>query len=84
MTRQEITAVVLEVLGDVAPDADLASLGATEPMQEALELDSFDFLTFLQGLDEALGVEIPERDYPQLTTIEACVDYVAGRLPAPA
>jgi acyl carrier protein len=84
MTPEQITETILEVLGDVAPDADVTDLAADAPLQETLELDSFDFLTFLQGLDDALGVEIPERDYPQLSTLAAAVDYLTARLPAPA
>jgi acyl carrier protein len=84
MTPEQITETILEVLGDIAPDADVAELAADAPLQEALELDSFDFLTFLQGLDDALGVEIPERDYPQLGTLAAAVDYLTARLPTPA
>jgi len=38
-------------------------------MREALDIDSFDFLNFLIGLHEELGVEIPETDYGQLTML---------------
>src|SRR3712207_8954836 len=39
-----------------------------ENVRETLDIDSFDHLNFLIGLHEALGVEIPEGDYGQLTT----------------
>jgi acyl carrier protein len=41
-----------------------------------------DLLNVLVGLHSALGVDIPEADYPKLTTLEACVDYLVGRVPA--
>ena len=35
-----------------------------------------DFLNFVIALDEATGVEIPERDYAQLATLDGCVRYL--------
>lgn len=49
-------------------------------MRQALDIDSFDHLNFLIGPDAALGVEIPEADYGQLTTLADIVRYVAVRL----
>jgi acyl carrier protein len=34
----------------------------------------------LIGLDEALGVEIPEGDYGQLTTLADIMSYLSARL----
>lgn len=65
-----------EVLHEVAPDADPDTVGPDETLQEGLDLDSLDFLHFVVGLHQHAGVEIPERDYPQLATFEGCVDYL--------
>ncbi|MEZ4635396.1 MAG: acyl carrier protein [Caldilineaceae bacterium] len=35
----------------------------------ALDIDSFDLLMLLIDLNKAFGVDIPERDYGQLTTV---------------
>jgi acyl carrier protein len=45
-----------------------------------VELDSMDFLTFVEELFTRTGVDVPERDYPSLTTVERCVTYLSGRL----
>jgi acyl carrier protein len=47
-------------------------------LQEALDLDSIDFLNFVVGLHEATGLEIPERDYPLLSTVEGCLTYLTS------
>jgi len=47
-------------------------------MAEALDLDSMDFLNFMIGLHERTGIEIPELDYPQLSTVEKCADYLVA------
>jgi acyl carrier protein len=75
----ELRAVVLRVLGDIAPEADLASLRPDIAFREQLDLDSMDLLNFVVGLHGALGVEIPEADYPKLATLDACVEYLASR-----
>ena len=79
MTRDEIRAVVLRVLGDIAPEADPAALEPGVDLREQLDLDSMDILNFVIGLHTALGVEIPEADYPKFTTLDGGVEYLATR-----
>jgi acyl carrier protein len=79
VTSDEIRATVLRALGEIAPEADLASLEADVPFRDQLDLDSMDLLNVVVGLHGALGVDIPEADYPKLATLEACVTYLASR-----
>jgi len=51
-----------------------------ENVREALDSDSFDFLNFLIGLHEELGVEIGGADYGQLTTLADMIRYLAARV----
>jgi len=80
MTRDETRAAVLRVLGEIAPEADLAALAPESGLRDQLDLDSMDVLNFVVGLHGALGVEIPEQDYPKLATLDGCVDYLAAAL----
>ncbi|HTO73738.1 MAG TPA: hypothetical protein VMJ30_07960 [Gemmatimonadales bacterium] len=41
-----------------------------------------DFMNFVMALDADLGVDVPEGDYGRLSTLDACVEYLAGRLAA--
>jgi acyl carrier protein len=79
MTRDELRATVLRVLGEIAPEADLAGLEPGVPFRDQLDLDSMDGLNFMVGLHTALGIEVPEADYPKLATLETCLDYLAAR-----
>lgn len=79
MTEPEIKEAVFKVLGKIAPEADLHKLGADENLREALDIDSFDFLQFIIRLHENLRIEIPESDYPQLTTLAGILRYLAVR-----
>jgi acyl carrier protein len=79
VTRDELRATVLRVLGDIAPEADLAALRADVGFRDQLDIDSMDALNFVVGLHAALGIEIPEADYPRLATLDACVEYLDAR-----
>ena len=76
MTTDEAYQLISSVLRQVAPEADLADVSDGETLQEALDLDSIDFLNFMVGLHEQTGLDIPERDYPLLSTVEGCVHYL--------
>ena len=75
----DLRATVLETLGGIAPEADLTVLKPDVAFREQLDLDSMDLLNFVVALHAAVGVEIPEADYPKLATLDACVEYLAAR-----
>jgi len=81
VTNDEARQLIRTVLHQVAPEADLDGVAPGETLQEALDLDSMDFLNFVTGLHEATGLEIPERDYGRLSTAEGCVAYLASSGP---
>lgn len=76
MDADEIRALVGKVLGRIAPEAELDTLESDVEFQEQLDLDSMDFLNFVTGLHEATGLEIPERDYAQLASLDGCIRYL--------
>jgi acyl carrier protein len=80
MSQLDIGAVVREELGNIAPEADLAMVGPTADLREALDIDSMDFLNFITAIHHRLGVDVPELDYPKLTTLEGAVKYLENRL----
>jgi acyl carrier protein len=81
MTETEIRQAIVDTLHQIAPEADPRQIREDENLREALDIDSFDFLNVLIGLHERLGVEIPEADYGQLTTLSALVQYLSRKLP---
>jgi acyl carrier protein len=82
MTRDEIRTAVVQALSSVAPEIDAEALSADTLLRQDLDLDSMDFLNFVIALHERLGVEIPERDYLKLGTIEGAVRYIEGQATA--
>ena len=80
MTHDEIRADVLRLLGDVAPEADLASIRPEKRLRDQIDIDSMDALNFLIAVDAEFGVSIPEADYPKLTTLDNIVAYLSSRI----
>ena len=80
MTETEIRQAIFDSLRKIAPEADPQKLRSEENLREALDIDSFDFLNLLIGLHGRLGIQIPESDYGQLTTLSALIQYLSPRL----
>jgi acyl carrier protein len=82
MTDAEIQNVVLRVLGEIAPEADLSRLKPQGRLRDQLDMDSMDFLNFIIGLHRELHVEILEKDYGRLATLAGCTQYLQTALEA--
>ena len=78
-TREEITALVVGTLADIAPEIDFSTIAPGKPLREQIDIDSFDFLNVIIRLSERLKVDIPEADYGQLATLDSTVDYLAKK-----
>jgi acyl carrier protein len=79
MTEAELRKTVLDTLGDIAPEADLATLAPGKDFREELDIDSMDFLNFVIALHEKLGIDIPEAEYPRLVTLDGAVAYLCAK-----
>ena len=80
MTDAELTRLIVDELRKVAPERDPAALQSHQPIRDALEIDSFDFLTVLIGLSRITGIEVPEADYGKLATFDGMVRYFRARV----
>ncbi len=80
MSDPDIRAAVREELGSIAPEIDLAKVDPSADLREALDIDSMDFLNFITAIHRRLRVDIPERDYGKLVTLDAAVKYLEMKL----
>jgi acyl carrier protein len=76
MNEEELKLVVLGALGRIAPEVDLGAIAPDVSLLDQLDLDSMDFLNFIVDLCEQLKVEIPEKDYRKLSSLDDCVAYL--------
>ena len=79
MNPDEIHALALDLLGSIAPEANLAALGEDEGLREALDLDSMDFLNFVVALHKATGIDMPEAEYRPLSTLAGIQRHLGNR-----
>ena len=76
MTREEIQSTILEVIAGIVPDEDLSNLKGDVRIRDQIELDSMDFLDIIMELRKRYGVEVPEEDYMELSTLDGSVVYL--------
>jgi acyl carrier protein len=78
LTREEIRAIALEELTNIAPDLAGETIPDDADLREEFDLDSMDFLNWITALHKRFGVEIPELDYPKLGSLGKAADYLLG------
>ena len=76
MNRHDAEALLGRLLRQVALELDGLDRGAL--LQDEADLDSMDFLNIVTALSEETGIEVPERDYPELATVTGFVDYIVA------
>ncbi len=79
LNEEEIRAVVVEELGRIAPEIDIAEIDPDGDLREEMDIDSMDHLNLMIALHKRLGIEIPEIDYPKLLTLRAAVAYLRAK-----
>ena len=77
-TEQQLRDVVIRALIEVAPDITPDAIRPDIDLYEQLDIDSMDFLNVVVAIHDQTGIEIPERDYPKLSTLNDAVAYLAG------
>lgn len=78
MNETQVCELVQSVLDAVAPGADIRGLGPDQDLRRALDLDSIDTLNFVVEIDTRTGRQTNESDYPKLTKLSGCVQYIAA------
>ena len=79
MTGNEIKAMVLRELKNIAPEFE-SEIDSAVDLREQIDLDSMDFLNLMIAIHQATGVDIPEADYPRMSSLDGCVAYLRARI----
>ena len=77
MPNEDLRAVLLDVMDEVAPGCLPPVIDDDEDIREQMDLDSMDMLNIVAALHERLNVEIPESDVEQLVTINRALAYLS-------
>jgi len=76
MTRDAIKELILEIIADIDEDAEFDDLQPDQPLRDQLDLDSMDFLDIVMELRKRHKLQIPEKDYPELASLNSCANYL--------
>ena len=72
MIFEKITAILAEQL-----DADAEAMTNDTKIADELGADSLDLVDLLMSIEDEFGVEIPDEEVENLTTIGEVCDYIA-------
>lgn len=79
MTDDDARRLVRDCLATIAPEASVEVLEALDgdaSLRDELDLDSIDVLALAAAIGERLGVDIAEREFPWLATLDGSVALV--------
>lgn len=77
LSPEQARQAVIKALTRIVPDAEFDTIGPDTALRAELELDSLDFLTFVELLSKSTGVRIDESDYPRLATMATCTAFLS-------
>lgn len=80
MNEDEIKQTVFQLLKRIAPDTEPSELKPDQNIRETLNIDSFDSLQFIVALNEKLAIEIPEKDYGKIPTLQKLISYIKDKM----
>ena len=80
MTNDTITQKILEAIQTVAPEIEQEDIDLDEDIREECDLDSMDFLNYLEALQRSTGVKISEGDYVRVNTFNKMAQYLANTM----
>jgi acyl carrier protein len=80
MTKDELKALILAEISNIAPEVDTGALDPKADIREALDFDSMDVMNLVIALHQKLSVDIPDSDAIKLVTLDGAIAYLAGKL----
>lgn len=79
MTPQQAREQIGHALRRAAPGSDIDAIEPDAELRDALDLDSLDFLQFVEVLSETSGHRIDEDDYQELATLNSSIRFLTAR-----
>jgi len=76
--EKNLKEMVLRELANIAPEASLDAIDPDIRFRDQFDFDSIDCLNLISALEKNLGITIPELDFPRLTTLNGCMQYLRG------
>jgi acyl carrier protein len=81
MNRTDAFDLLAGLLHRIAPEVDLRTVDAKASLRDEADLDSMDFLNLVTALHAQTGIDVSERDYPALATVDGFIEYLVREIP---
>lgn len=82
MTRNELRAIIVEEIGNIAPEVDADGVCDEADLREALDMDSMDIFNLVVALNKRLEIDIPDAHAARLVTLGGGAAYLEEQLGA--
>ena len=76
MSHDDVRTTILSTLSEIAPNVDVETIQDEIVFRDQFDFDSLDFLRFVTALDQRLQIRVDEADYPRLSSLKGCIDYL--------
>lgn len=76
MPTMELASTIRDMIAEIGEIDDAEQIGLEQHLIEDLGLDSMLLLEVLSSLEQTYSISIPETEFPNMTTVSACVDVV--------
>jgi acyl carrier protein len=76
MNDETLSHRLIELLVEVAPDVEPTEVKPDRDFRDQFDFDSMDLFNYATAIHQAFGVDIPERDYARLLSIEKAAEYL--------
>lgn len=80
MIEEKILREIQEVFYEVRPDIFFDQLDLEKPLQEQVEIDSFDFYLMLLKLSKKTGITIPDSKYHEFHNLEELIHFLIEQI----
>lgn len=80
MTEEEIRAIIIEEISEIAPEVDADTVSDNEDLRDALDMDSMDIFNLIAALHLRLGADIPDHAAAEFTTIGGATAWLSGHV----
>lgn len=78
--QKKLEKIIIQIMEEITGET-IQTIVPNIPFREQLNIDSMDFLDLIMELRKRYKVEVPEKDYPNLNTMESSVIYLEPLMP---
>ena len=72
----DVRARIVEAIQETFPDRPVDRLTDEAHLAETLGLNSMQVVDLVMALEERFGIQVPDRELAQLTSLKACIAFV--------